>query len=484
MNTSVQTFGEYLTAWMTNRGYSAAALASLVGAKSATTVARLKADQATPARCAEFLERLTAAMPDIPQEELRAFRTGIKMLELGREHYYAYRAIHNMVIPEALPEPQHSTLLRELLSFADTQTCDILCMQCLDNTVLHAMIALCRHSRGQLQIRHYITFPLRIPSAHLIDSALPILCDSRYQVTLIDTRQHRPQLNISTQNFFFIRYTRDGEERSTIIIPSDDGNALRIENVGCPADFDRLLHTIHKLDYPFVNLKSSCDTTTPEGICAYLKNICAIEKKRSQYIIKRDLPLHFIPLQILQNAFNDALGRDQPAHRSFAVEYRRLCYERICALQENDKPIKLLCSHTALQRFVQTGQLHAHYFGLRSFTQDECIAIIEALLHMLETKPNISLYFAKNNDIFHEHNFYCYDQHGVLIAPARTNYYLATTETSGTHSYAEVLIPDITFTEHMARFFDDHMLPYHAYSADESLQMLREMHHAALRHRP
>ena len=53
-----RTFGEYLSKWMADRRLTAMALARLTGEKSATSIARLKADECTPSRCWTFLEQL------------------------------------------------------------------------------------------------------------------------------------------------------------------------------------------------------------------------------------------------------------------------------------------------------------------------------------------------------------------------------------------------------------------------------------------
>ena len=73
------TFGQCLERWMHAHHLTSASLAAMTGARSATSISRLRRDQCTPKLCQTFLDTLLT-LPDgrLSPEEARQFRTALE----------------------------------------------------------------------------------------------------------------------------------------------------------------------------------------------------------------------------------------------------------------------------------------------------------------------------------------------------------------------------------------------------------------------
>ena len=462
-------FGEYLARFMDARGFSGASLSERLGEKSATLISRIKADQCSPARCEAFLQQLTDALGDLTPQELALFRRGIVILKVGHETYHAYRAAHQIFTGEKVQAVTHGSLAKMLIPAAPCDSYEIICMQCADPVATDALVELCRDYSGPLSIRHYITFPTPTPSARIIASLMPILCDARYSLTELRFEGGAPSLGLTAQNFIFTRRTSGSRTEYRLLLPCPDGSALQLIP-GSEPGYRRGEEFLRDLDCEQLPLNNTVRLSGPMDVIAFLSGIVDAERGRAICMLRRDFCFSFFPLDVLQSAFNDMLLQLPEQYTYFVTELRRLCFMRHRAMSTTARPVRALLSAAGIERFLQTGRLTDHFFGLRPFTVEERRQVLLHVVRMVTANPNISIHISRDESIFHEHDIFIFEKHKVLITPSHTDYQRAD-DLPGS-GYKEVSLTEPQLVDQLSGYFTEWLLPGYALSRAETLAWL------------
>lgn len=471
MADSRMTFGEYLTQWMAERRLTAVALARLTGEKSATSIARLKSDQCTPARCAAFLEQLRQTVDDMTQEEISRFQMGIHVLTLGKKQFDAYLALNEIFLLNKEHQPQRTKLTDELIRLTEADECNIICMQCTDCMIADTMTFLMKNARGRLHIDHYVTFPMLTSTAEFLAHALPALFDSRYRMIELRFATQQPALGLTAQSFMYVQTFVNGDEQCLLMIPCSDGSVLRLSGVN-KSGFEACRRLIRQLDCQHIPINTTYRYDNPDDLTHFLLTTTEDFKNHPTYLYSRDFHFTVIPIETLQSAFNRNNSPPQTLANT-ATELRRLCYQFFVNLRDAKRPVCMLMSRSGIRHFMATGLLNDHFFALRVFTPVERIKVLQNIIRMVKINPNITLRFIRDEASMRLYDFSLVENHRLIITSANATQ-VGSSRYAMAETYVEICLEDPCFLAQATRYFEEYLLAHHTFSAEESIAFLNE----------
>lgn len=184
----------------------------------------------------------------------------------------------------------------------------------------------------------------------------------------------------------------------------------------------------------------------------------ALERDHSVCRIKPDLALEQIPLEILEKAVADCAPAElQQEMRTLVAAMR----ERQRNNMEKDAPQYHIFKRGAMLRFARTGRLSDHIWCCRAFTAEERVRILRYLRDTLMALPGFHLYFLKDDAALREDEIVLYEDRGLSIIKAGTDY-----DMSARHS--EILITQPEMLKVFKCFFMESTLRYRVESAEAS----------------
>lgn len=466
-----RTFGEYLSKWMADRRLTAMALARLTGEKSATSIARLKADECTPSRCWAFLEQLKDAFPDLTEEDIRAFRMGIIVLSLGKEQFDAYVALNRIFLKNKAMELEKTQLSDMLLQYAEADVCHVICMQCTDCFVADALSLMCKHALGSLQIDHYVSFPMLTSAAEFLAHALPAMCDSRYAMVELRYDDEKPRLGLTAQSFLYVQAIRGEDEEYALLIPCHDGTVLQLP-CSRRAGFEACARMIKELPCRHIPVNTTYRYDRPKDLIQFFAAMNEHFKSNATYIYSRDFHFAVIPVDILHSAFSRN-ATPPPALANTVTELRSICYQSFVHLRESKRPIRLMMSRSGIRHFMATGLLSDHFFALHVFTPEERIKVLENIIRIVRTNPNITIHFLRSEAGMQLYDFTLAANTRLTItgahAPRTGSPFHAIAET-----YMDIRVEDHTMVAQVTRYFEEYLLAEHTCTNEESIAFLSE----------
>ena len=458
MAESPLTFGTCLDQWMTTHGLSGAALAAMTGAKSATSISRLRHNKCTPKRCEAFLAALLSASPAVVSaEEERRFRTALEVSRLASNAVSQDEEFRQLFFPQETVLPAFLPEQAKALSMSMTEG-SLLCFYPVSATFFHAIQAVLNQLGNRIRIRCFLPAPWPEQALHFAVDALPVLCDPRCTIAML------PPKATCLGHLAVLRYRReDGCWCEELMVLS----AKRIHTLPLPDGCGMY-------DF-FLSLTSAAEAinppqplSTPESFLAFMERCYAREQGAEICLLHAGPCMELFPVEILQNALMGA--EEIPGYEQLALDIRRVAYLRFINHFEKKKPTHLLLSRRALVHFMQTGRLEDHLAFLRPLTLEERTAVLRHLKHQAETNPAFDLRIARDERLFGAHTFVSCGGAGVYVCPSATDY----VHTAGA-PYCEAFLPDPAFAKAFRDYFCRVLLPEHALSREDSVRVLAEV---------
>lgn len=196
---------------------------------------------------------------------------------------------------------------------------------------------------------------------------------------------------------------------------------------------------------------------------AYTEDCRKLEQNRAIYTIKLDVPVSFVPADILKSCVRDGL-----MEKAELEDMERIHRQRFENFLTKKKVNHTIFSRETMERFAQTGRQSDHFFALRSYTPGERVRILQNLREQEAENPYFHVHFFADDFEPPASEIALYEGVGMLMAKPYTNYDL-----SGDH--AETIIAQEEFCASYREFFLHDLLERHVLSREETLAVLDEL---------
>lgn len=186
------TFGQCLERWMHAHHLTSASLAAMTGARSATSISRLRRDQCTPKLCQTFLDTLLT-LPDgmLSPEEAQQFRTALEYTRVQLNRMPEESAYRRIFLTESR---RRSSLLleqiRPLLQNADEV--HALTFQRPSFLLFDDLASLLNAYGNKIRIYCCLILTERLNGLHFLADAMPVLCDPRCRIVQLPPTASSP----------------------------------------------------------------------------------------------------------------------------------------------------------------------------------------------------------------------------------------------------------------------------------------------------
>ncbi len=482
------TFGEALLDLIRRRGLSATAVAEELGFKNKTAFFRILHDESRlPGimKCFEAAQR--SRMLALSDKEVARLREAVSLSELGRHAYQINAVLREMIYPqETQDKPQIAIegidgvgTLEELLSSLPA-----------DGVIRIALIGRCQ--KDILDRFHRLTQEKRIVEiAHLLaideDDAEDLKALAECSGILFSNVYSAYCLNETK------RSRKTGWLRSSlIIIVCDHGDgtctAVQLGLMGGNRYMGLLdrqsglvrfyMGMYHSIADQLVPLKIKGDGYPPDAapdLARYVDFTDAfrkLEQNRAIYMIKPDLPINCVPVDILAPMIIDGISSRSPSgdcppdaqlDRLYAIHK-----SRVSNIYEKKKPTHIVLNVQAMMRFARTGQRSDHFFLGRPYTSEERAAILTLLRDQARDNPNFFVWFSASENIVSDREMTIYDGYGVAIVKADTSWHLE-------HDHHEIMLQGKMMNKYFKSYFTSSVLGKAVLPQEQTLALLEEM---------
>ena len=196
-------------------------------------------------------------------------------------------------------------------------------------------------------------------------------------------------------------------------------------------------------------------------------NDCAqMEHNRAVYTLKPDISINWIPVDILEAALLENEVAEIVQTPGLLDHLRGIFRTRERNTFEKRKVSRTILKRDAMLRFARTGRTMDHFWGMRSFTSEERVRILENLLRQIEDNPYFNVYILRDNAAISDVYIGYYEGLGVLLLDPQTNYML-------TDDYSEVMITHPEFGRLFKEYFERVLLAKEVLSFTETTAFLQ-----------
>lgn len=204
------------------------------------------------------------------------------------------------------------------------------------------------------------------------------------------------------------------------------------------------------------------------GLDSYIQ-FCAdyakLECNRAMYIIKPDVSMALIPEDIMIAALLEGKMGEMENIDELMEQFRQVYRDRVRNFYEKRRISKAIMKRSAMVRFARTGRLQDHFWAMRPFSPEERVRILQLVLENNENNPYFNVFFLKDNDFLRDVEVAYFENAGILMMNANTDYAL-----QGNHS--EVMIVHEEFMRMFKEYYDRALLADHVMSHSETTNFL------------
>ena len=465
---ATQTFGECLRDWMRRHGCTNARLAQITHEKSGTTISRLLNDQCTPQRCEAFLDALLTHSADVAPEEAAQLRESIAVSRVGKPQYAANQVFWKLMTDAQGLTPASGVscwdgLMAHLTPWTQEGPCDILCFGCFDAQVLGTLGALLRQTRSPLTITHYFAEEQHADLIFLLEHTLLMLGDPRYQLISIRGGKGLRASGVAMQDALVLRCA-SGATR--LIIPVSGGSPL-VQDFSPEGDlfgfYQRALAADESLQHRYSSDFSSGSTM---DYVVFMESCLTYESHRAVYHLKPDLGMEYMPVELVYRNFREWVAH-HPEYASVADGLVSLTRRRHDQVYGKHRAQVLIMSREGMADFVRTGRMSDHPFCLRPFTPEERAEILAFIIDQAEHNPFFTPLLLREDAPVPRHQLIAYEELGLLICDARTDYSL--------DDYSEIFLRSPQVAAQCKAFLMDTLCRNLAETPEESIRILRSL---------
>ena len=480
----MQEFGPCLREILKEKQVSASELARMMNYKSRNSIFRILSGKGGHGARQTFCERLLREDPLRLSDEQRD-RLG-QALEISRVGWKAYldnRAMRELLmagkprpaqqtvrVEAAYLYPQDPDFCKATESLNRAQRVRLTILGCCDRAIFDALRErLSRMDvRCKVQIVHLIyTGPEEI--VRNIAAIQPLLyCDSYSAYCIEPGTFSRERERVYRGNCIYAHVQDehgDWYDRQLLLI--DKGVFVPMNRMAAAEHnpikvlFDQDLARMMPLK---ARLRRGMDV---REYLAYTEDCRKLEQNRAIYTIKLDVPVSFVPADILASCVRDGLPGKE-ALEAAMEDMERIHRQRFENFRTKKKVNHTIFSREAMERFARTGRQSDHFFALRSYTPGERVRILQNLREQEAENPYFHVHFFADDFEPPASEIALYEGVGMLMAKPYTNYDL-----SGDH--AETIIAQEEFCASYRAFFLHDLLERHVLSREATMAVLDEL---------
>lgn len=475
-----QEFGPCLREILKEKRVSASELARMMNYKSRNSIFRILSGKGGHSARQTFCERLLQEDPLRLSDEQRE-RLG-QALEISRVGWKAY--LDNQAMRELLmsgkPCPAQQTVRVEAAylyphdpdfckateSLNCAQRVRLTILGCCDRAIFDALRErLCRMDvRCEVQIVHLIyTGPEEI--VRNIAAIQPLLYCDFYSAYCIEPgifSRERERMYRGNCIYAHVQDEHgDWYDRQLLLI--DKGVFVPMNRMAA-AEYNPIKALLDRDLARMTPLKARPGKAMAAGdYLAYTEDCRKLEQNRAIYTIKLDVPVSFVPADILRSCVRDGL-----MEKAELEDMERIHRQRFENFLTKKRVNHTIFSREAMERFAQTGRQSDHFFALRSYTPGERVRILQNLREQEAENPYFHVHFFADDFEPPASEIALYEGVGMLMAKPYTNYDL-----SGDH--AETIIAQEEFCASYRAFFLHDLLERHVLSREATLAVLDEL---------
>ena len=482
------TFGQCLKQILKTRKLSASALSRMMEQKSRNSMFRILDDTGGPAVQAAFYESLKECdCLHLTKAEEHALEVALEVSRVGQTGYTTNLAMHRLLgdvdiqtAPDVPFRVDRSldgsvTTLRESMNrlASEQKRVQFIITGCCYRAVFDRITEAFRRSDCEFSIKHYM-YTGGDEIINCVSAIQPVLYLPSYTGYCIEENMFNAQREQVYRCNTITAHCEDaqGRRQTYMAVMIDPRRMISIgladeRNVG-------ILERMMREDQPKMHpIKSSFALNhAPEDYLAYTESFWKLERGRSAYDIKLDVPINFIAPEVLVGPARDGFAEkgfaqdealDAMIQRFYAVHQKR--FDNYF---QKRRPTHTIFSKQAMAHFAKTGRQSDHFFAMRPFTREERVAVLTHLKAQNEQNPYFSIYFFKPEYHQPRTEICLYEGKGTMLTKADTDY-----DFSSMH--AEALITQPEFSRKYKEFFLKDLLESKVLSPKETLAAFDEL---------
>ncbi len=338
---------------------------------------------------------------------------------------------------------------------------------CMSKSLFYDIAA--SQSRTKLTVSHLMPFSQdETTILSQLSTIFPLIFFPGYQCFTYGQKDGSLENTVFSNNCALIIGKREGSDRDIgeLLLPKDGSSGMLLP-VGNPRD----LLTAFRNSFTARNLKKFNNAEVvffDSDYISYLNYLRTLEYKHSVYRMKPDIGIELVPFEIQALASREGpIGHD-PEMASTLTEMLEIQKKRYTSSRSNKHQQIHLLKYSSMMKFMDSGMLHDHFWGMRAFTPQERRQILEDLIARQEPNNAFSIRFLKEESCFDNHETIAYDDDALCMIQDGTNYDLAKT-------HSETILKDPLLCRSFIHFFRDELMAKCSYSHKESLEMLNRL---------
>jgi len=433
----METLSQCIYAWMQAEDITTGQLAKKLGYKSRTSLFRVLHGKSNYQSCVQFCERLNPGLDESWKgrfrHALQAEKLGVSRLALLESIWdHLFQCDKKKAVPFSGKSP--TVPISGSINFGKGGTVTLLgCTASAAFELVDELLA----ASGKLQVIHYFSQRELLESTDLMPGLISHMLSLRYRAMLLEEKALR-----GTQLPWNVAFWT-GEQDACMLLADQKTQSWHALSGGR----DHVQHILEVLEalprtplYRYDHLETSTD------YIEFTERNYRMEHKCRTLIIKPTPGMQMLPAHIVESTFKDFLSENLEPVSAARETLIYIFEKRVKNFYDCEKPIYLVLSLDAMQRFARDGKLEDQFFAFRLFTEEERSGILQAL-HAFSRKENafVSFLDRKSWPISVE----VYDGRGALFYPSTTGY------NSRQEDYRELFLPGKPFTDLMFQFAEE-----------------------------
>ena len=478
---TLMTFGQCLKQILAEKKISASALARMMELRSRNSLFRILDDTSGPAAQMTFYDQLIRKdCLTLTDEQRNMLLNALEISRLGVDCYRSNMALHRLFTEAGQPRKNEpirvqlrdggeASLDRLMEEYASGKSLNMNITGCCDRGIFEiiATYLLTQDTRSKVSIRHYL-YTGGDDIIRAVTAVQPVLYSPNYKGYCVEPggcSAEREQIfrgnNIGIQ---FI--DKDGREHIHILALFEHRRFLLIDR--CSEDSLNVFNEMVKDGVRWMRpIKSTFALyRNPEDYQDFMEVCGKLERGRTIYIVRRDIPVAFIHPDTVLPAIEESFH--YAGYVPDDIQKKKLCDVQLGRFENfyrKSRPTHIIFSQKEMLKFAQTGEQQSCFLILRPYTPQERVSILSHIRVQAEDNPYFNVYFFKPSFQPPDTEISLYEGKGVRFSRIDTC-------DQPSCDYAETLITHKAFCEKYKAFFLKDLIVNQVIGREETLAFL------------
>lgn len=474
MTSESRSFSECLRDIAAKHGWSSDDLAKFGGYKSRTSIIRLFQEQSSHKNREAFLRRLCGAGV-LKHEEESALRKALEISAIGKTEARARQILQSLIMGTRDPRAVvFSSLDPVMHMMRDAVKVDVIVFNSMYESLMNDLQELLVSKPG-CRVSHYFSLTQDEVDAAMAVKCLALLSYLPNYVAYACNPQDEDTHMICGLNAICVRlWDEEGASKDILALLFASGKVALHQADSAHGLYAFCERVVCHMELPCQSVSHTCGVTGgPESFLSVMRYLYQCELQRDMYHIKSDLcvntihPRHLRACLVSRQLDDLFRGQSADTMRKFLdsiLDYQRQRYKNMI---ESKNPKHLIASPDAFRRFCRMGMITEHFAGMRPFTLQERIEILEDLFQQATRNPFFFLYFFKDG-IEPAYEINCWDRFGLTAFPIKKQLPMAL-------NYCNSVICHPRLVSIFKGYFMNDLIKNHTMSNRHGLMFLREL---------